>query len=98
MPTYEYNCPECSATYELQESFAAESQHRCKKCRRGTARRVLHAPRIVFKGSGFYATDSRSKSTSTSDTEAPKAETKEKDGSKPATPSATSTPDAAAAS
>jgi putative FmdB family regulatory protein len=53
MPTYEYSCPECSAVYELQESFSAEPRHRCKKCGRGDARRVLHAPRIVFKGSGF---------------------------------------------
>jgi putative FmdB family regulatory protein len=59
MPTYEYKCQECGATYELQESFTAASTHTCRKCERGTAKRVLHAPRIVFKGSGFYVTDNR---------------------------------------
>ncbi len=57
MPTYEY---ECSAghRYEKREGFDALATQRCAKCRR-TARRVLHAPSIVFKGSGFYVTDSR---------------------------------------
>jgi putative FmdB family regulatory protein len=57
VPTYEY---ECSAghRYETREGFDAPATQRCAKCRR-TARRVLHAPSIVFKGSGFYVTDSR---------------------------------------
>ena len=57
MPTYEY---ECSAghRYETREGFDAPATQRCAKCRR-TARRVLYAPSIVFKGSGFYVTDSR---------------------------------------
>ncbi len=59
MPIYEYHCSECGATYELQESFSAPSSHTCQQCARGTAKRVLHAPRIVFKGSGFYVTDNR---------------------------------------
>ena len=57
MPTYEY---ECSAghRYEKREGFDAPAAQRCAKCRR-IARRVLTAPSIVFKGSGFYVTDSR---------------------------------------
>ena len=57
MPTYEY---ECSAghRYEKREGFEASATQRCAQCRR-LARRVLHAPSIVFKGSGFYVTDSR---------------------------------------
>ena len=57
MPTYEY---ECSAghRYEKREGFEAPATQRCAQCRR-IARRVLHAPPIVFKGSGFYVTDSR---------------------------------------
>ncbi|MGK2964144.1 MAG: FmdB family zinc ribbon protein [Tepidiformaceae bacterium] len=61
MPTYEYHCKRCEATYDLQESFSAATTHRCKECKRGMAKRVLHAPRILFKGSGFYATDSKNK-------------------------------------
>jgi len=57
VPTYEY---ECSAghRYEKREGFDASATQRCARCRR-IARRVLHAPSIVFKGSGFYVTDSR---------------------------------------
>jgi putative FmdB family regulatory protein len=66
MPTYEYHCPKCKATYDLQQSFSAEATHKCEACNKGTAKRVLHAPRVVFKGSGFYATDSKSRSAAVS--------------------------------
>ncbi|MGI8927515.1 MAG: FmdB family zinc ribbon protein, partial [Tepidiformaceae bacterium] len=62
MPTYEYRCQACKKNYDLRESFSAEATHSCQQCGRGTAKRVLHAPRVVFKGSGFYVTDSRNKS------------------------------------
>lgn len=62
MPTYEYHCPSCKKNYDLQEGFSAETTHPCKKCGKGTAKRVLHAPRVHFKGSGFYATDSKKRS------------------------------------
>lgn len=67
MPIYEYHCADCGATYELQEGFSAAPAHPCKRCDRGTAKRVLHAPRIVFKGSGFYVTDNRKASPSESE-------------------------------
>lgn len=67
MPTYEYECPECTAVYELQQSFSAETTHTCEKCGKGIAKRVLHAPTVVFKGSGWYVTDSRKASSATSD-------------------------------
>ena len=57
MPTYEYECPS-GHRYEKREGFDAPATQRCARCRR-TARRVLQAPPIVFKGSGFYVTDSR---------------------------------------
>ena len=57
MPTYEYECPG-GHRYEKREGFDAPAKQRCARCRR-TARRVLHAPSVVFKGSGFYITDSR---------------------------------------
>jgi putative FmdB family regulatory protein len=57
MPTYEYECP-AGHRYEKREGFDAPATQKCIKCRK-TARRVLFAPPIVFKGSGFYVTDSR---------------------------------------
>ena len=59
MPTYEYQCQACDAVYDLQQSFSAEPTHTCEECGKGIAKRVLHAPRVVFKGSGWYITDSR---------------------------------------
>ncbi|MCH8850736.1 MAG: FmdB family transcriptional regulator [Chloroflexi bacterium] len=72
MPTYVYKCTKCSNNYEKKEGFDAPPQQKCPKCG-GKAQRVIHAPPIVFKGSGFYKTDSRkapaaeSESSSTSD-------------------------------
>lgn len=59
MPTYEYACRKCRSSYELREGFDAPTTHTCQECGKGQAKRVLHAPPVVFKGSGWYATDSR---------------------------------------
>lgn len=58
MPIYEYLCAKCSNLYEKREGFDAPAKQKCPKCR-GKAQRVIQAPPIVFKGSGFYKTDSR---------------------------------------
>ena len=58
MPTYAYSCTGCGNRYEKRESFSAPARQKCPKCGK-TANRVLFAPPIVFKGSGFYKTDSR---------------------------------------
>lgn len=84
MPTYEYHCPKCEATYELRQGFDAETTQKCIECGKGTAKRVLHAPRVHFKGSGFYVTDSKGKnpagedsdSSSRSDSDSSSTETK----------------------
>ena len=62
MPTYEYHCPKCKTSYDLREGFNAETTHPCENCGKGIAKRVLHAPKVFFKGSGFYVTDSKSTS------------------------------------
>lgn len=69
MPTYEYQCNACKAVYELRQGFDAETTHKCEECGKGTAKRILHAPPVVFKGSGWYATDSRNKSSAITDSE-----------------------------
>ncbi len=69
MPTYEYQCDSCKRRYDLREGFDAPSSHPCERCDKGTANRVLHAPTVVFKGSGFYVNDSRKSEKSTSSSE-----------------------------
>ena len=58
MPIYEYLCAKCSNLYEKREGFDAPAKQKCPKCR-GKAQRVIQVAPIVFKGSGFYKTDSR---------------------------------------
>jgi putative FmdB family regulatory protein len=58
MPAYDYRCLDCQHEYEKREGFDAPALQKCPVCG-GTARRVIHAPPVVFKGSGFYVTDSR---------------------------------------
>ncbi|MDR3070629.1 MAG: zinc ribbon domain-containing protein [Propionibacteriaceae bacterium] len=60
MPTYQYKCRECDADLEVVQSFSDEPLTICPQCR-GELRKVYSAVGVVFKGSGFYATDSRSK-------------------------------------
>lgn len=87
MPTYDYHCAKCTKTYEIREGFDAPSRHRCQECGKGTAKRVLTAPRILFKGSGWYVTDSKSKSAvaTEGDNGAPSSESAPSGGDAPAT-------------
>ncbi len=64
MPTYEYLCVGCGRRYEKRESFSAPARQKCPSCGK-RANRVLQPAPIVFKGSGFYATDSRGSTPST---------------------------------
>ena len=58
MPIYEYECGLCGFCFERKQRFDEEPVARCPKCQ-GKTRRVIHSVPIVFKGSGFYTTDSR---------------------------------------
>lgn len=60
MPTYQYRCTECATELEAVQSFADDPLTVCPECD-GSLRKVFSAVGVVFKGSGFYATDSRSK-------------------------------------
>jgi len=59
MPTYEYLCNECEHAFEVVQSFSEAAIEICPKCG-GEVRKVYNNVGIVFKGSGFYKTDSRS--------------------------------------
>jgi putative FmdB family regulatory protein len=63
MPTYEYVCKNCGETIEVFQSFSDKPLKKHKTCG-GQLQKVFHARGIVFKGSGFYATDSKGPSTS----------------------------------
>lgn len=59
MPTYQYACTECDHRFEAVQSFSEDSLTKCPECT-GRLRKLFNAVGIVFKGSGFYRTDSRS--------------------------------------
>jgi putative FmdB family regulatory protein len=65
MPTYEYGCTACGQHIEVFQRFSEDALTTCGVCG-GSLRKVFHPAGIVFKGSGFYATDSRSKKPTTS--------------------------------
>ena len=58
MPTYQYRCTECGADLEVVQKFSDSALTECPNCA-GPLRKVFNAVGVVFKGSGFYRTDSR---------------------------------------
>ena len=80
MPVYTYRCENCGVQFEKHQSFNDEPLKTCPECRKKSLKKVITPTRIIFKGSGFYATDHKSssggKSSSTKSTEA-KSEKKE---------------------
>ena len=63
MPTYEYKCDACGATFERFQSIKAEPIKRCPECGKAKVRRLIGTGAgMIFKGSGFYITDYRDKS------------------------------------
>ena len=58
MPTYDYQCRSCGNVTEVIHSMVEDGPTICERCG-GELRRVLYPSGIIFKGSGFYRTDSR---------------------------------------
>jgi putative FmdB family regulatory protein len=58
MPTYQYACNACEHQFEVVQSFSEEPISVCPECK-GEVRKVYANVGVVFKGSGFYKTDSR---------------------------------------
>ncbi len=59
MPTYEYRCARCNDTFDVFQKFSARSLRTHEGCG-GELSKVIHPAGVVFKGPGFYTTDSRS--------------------------------------
>jgi len=63
MPTYEYKCDKCGHLFEKMQSMTSKSLRKCPKCGKSSLRRLIGTGAgLIFKGSGFYATDYRSES------------------------------------
>jgi len=61
MPLYEYKCEECGLRFERRQHFSDDPVRICPDCS-GVVVRLIQPAGIIFKGSGFYVTDNRSKS------------------------------------
>jgi putative FmdB family regulatory protein len=82
MPIYTYRCENCGVQFDRQQSFSDPPLTRCPECNKKTLRKVYLPVGIVFKGSGFYATDHRSPSgASRSSSRDEKSSDNEKSGS-----------------
>jgi len=87
MPVYTYQCENCGVRFDQQQRFSDPPLTRCPECSKKTLRKVYTPVGIVFKGSGFYATDHKSpsgqgrSSSSKSSDEEKKTETTEKTAS-----------------
>lgn len=64
MPTYEYQCQECGERLEVFQKFSDKPLRAHPECG-GRLNKVFHASGVVFKGSGYYVTDSRPRGKST---------------------------------
>jgi putative FmdB family regulatory protein len=62
MPIYTYRCENCGVQFEKQQHFSDPPLTKCPECNKKALRKVYMPVGIVFKGSGFYATDHRSPS------------------------------------
>jgi len=62
MPVYTYRCEACGVQFEKHQSFHDDPLKTCPECRKRKLKKVITPSKIIFKGSGFYATDHKSPS------------------------------------
>ena len=89
MPIYTYRCDSCGVQFERHQSFHDAPLTICPECRKKSLKKVITPTRVIFKGSGFYATDHKSPSGSKSSPESKSEESKteKKETAKPASES-----------
>jgi putative FmdB family regulatory protein len=98
LPLYAYRCTTCGNKFEKIQNFSAEPETVCPKCGNATLIRPLTAPRLNFKGAGWYVNDYASPSSdSSSESSAESKPAESKDAAKSSDSSATSTPAAPSA-
>ena len=101
MPTYVYACKNCGHRFEQYQSFSEDSLTSCPECAQEALRKVFDSVGIVFKGPGFYSTDSTTSGASTTASTSSSAESASTSTSTPAAAagsgSASAQPAAAAA-
>ncbi|MFN8383776.1 MAG: zinc ribbon domain-containing protein [Anaerolineales bacterium] len=79
MPVYTYRCESCGVQFERHQSFTDAPLKTCPECRKKALKKVITPTKIIFKGSGFYATDHKSPSGESSHSKkSTKKDTKEK--------------------
>lgn len=83
MPIYEYKCPGCGHLFEVLRKISDSPDGKCPRCQK-QAKRVFRPVGVIFKGSGFYTTDYKKKSS------LPKADGKGHGPDAPASPESTS--------
>jgi putative FmdB family regulatory protein len=62
MPTYDYECTQCKHRFEVFQQMSAKHIEKCPKCGKNVKRLISGGAGVIFKGSGFYATDYKNKS------------------------------------
>jgi len=82
MPTYQYACTQCGEQLEVVQKFSDDPLTVCPSCE-GRLRKVFSAVGVVFKGSGFYKTDSRSGTKSSSSSSSTSSDSASKSDSSP---------------
>jgi putative FmdB family regulatory protein len=92
VPTYQYACTECGHAFEQFQNFSDDTLSVCPECE-GRLRKLFNAVGVVFKGSGFYRTDSRpaDKTESGSRKDAPKTDSPTSDTPAASKPKETAT-------
>lgn len=73
MPTYEYECKKCGHRFEMFQRMADKPLEKCPECLSAVERLMGSGGGIIFKGSGFYATDYKSKKNNTAPKSCPNA-------------------------
>lgn len=92
MPTYEYSCKKCGEQIEVFQSFSAKPLTKHAGCG-GELKKVFHPRGVVFKGSGFYKTDSKKSSSGSSESVKRDTSSKKETASKKEPSSSTSSSD-----
>ena len=72
MPTYEYECIDCSHTFEVLQNISEDPLKICPKCGKKVRRLINGGMGVIFKGSGFYVTDKKGGSAPGPSRDAPK--------------------------